>query len=452
MFYLRGKAILATALITFAALAPPASAAPELSNSDVTFQNGGVTLHGTVVAPPGRNALPGIVMVHGSGEHSRNDYRAEAEAFARQGIATLIYDKRTEGYSKFTRSYSTLADDALAAVRALRARPEVDPARVGVWGLSEGGWVAPLAGSRSKDVAFVITLGANGVQPARQQAWAIENQLRHLGIDGSLVTMASSTMMRQLVGAGAFPEAHYDPVPVLAALKQPVLGLWGARDQLTPPGEAVRIFQETLSRNGNNHYTLRVFPNSGHQVKLTTDGYDKQGFAPGYLELVGSWVNGLASGLPEASADPAPAQDRQSVEITPLAWYESTWLQLAVILLLLVAFAGYPVVALMRRLRGRRVPGIRSARWLSATGLLATVGFLVVNTLVMVSQGMGLGPVLAGRPLSWLAVQLLAVAVVVATIGTAVAWWRNRTPRVGLLVAGGVLFLPWAVYWGLLVP
>ena len=447
MFSLRAKAILATTLITFAALAPPASAsASEPSNTDVTFQNGGVTLHGTIVAPPGRRALPGIVMVHGSGAHSRNDYRAEAEAFASQGIATLIYDKRTEGYSQFTRSYSTLADDALAAVQALRARPEVDPARVGVWGLSEGGWVAPLAASRSADVAFVITLGANGVQPARQQAWSIENQLRYLGIEGSLVRMTSSTMMRQLVGGGAFPEAHYDPVPVLASLKQPVLGLWGARDQLTPPGEAVRIFQETLSRNGNNHYTLRVFPNSGHQVKLTTDGYDKQGFAPGYLELVGSWVNGLASGLPPATADAPPAQDRQSVEITPLAWYESTWLQLAVALLLLAAFASYPV------LRRRQVPGVRSARWLSATGLLATAGFLVVNVLVMVSQGKGLGPVLIGRPLPWLAVQLLAVAAVVATIGTAVVWWRNRTPRVTLLLAGGVLFIPWALCWGLLLP
>ncbi len=441
MFSLRGTAILATTLITFAALAPPASAS---DGSDVTFQNGGVTLHGTVVAPPGSHGLPGIVMVHGSGTHSRNDYREEAESFARQGIATLIYDKRTEGYSQFTRSYSTLADDALAAVRALRARPEVDPARVGVWGLSEGGWVAPLAASRSSDVDFVITLGANGVQPSRQQAWAVGNQLRKLGAEGSVVRMASSTMMRQIVGGGAFPEAYYDPVPVLRSLKQPVLGLWGARDQLTPPGEALRIFQESVA-----HHTLRVFPNAGHQIRLTTDGYDKQGFAPGYLDLVGTWVHSLASGPPANSADPAPAQDRQSVEITPLAWYESTWLQLAVALLLLVAFAGYPAVALIRR---RSAPGVPAARWLSATGLLATVGFLVVNVLVMATQGKGLGPVLAGRPLSWLVVQLLAVATVFASIGTAFAWWRNRTPRLSLLLAGGALFVPWGIYWGLLVP
>ncbi|MEV7093482.1 alpha/beta fold hydrolase [Amycolatopsis sp. NPDC051045] len=423
-------------ILAVTATAPPASAA-DVTNDDVTFRNGGVTLHGTVVAPPGGTKRPGLVMIHGSGEHSRDDYRFEAEAFARQGIATLIYDKRTEGYSQFERSYSTLADDALAAVEELRKRPEVDPARVGVWGLSEGGWVAPLAASKSPEhVAFVVTLGANGVEPSRQQAWAIENQLRRLGMDGSIVRMASSTMMRQLVGSDVFPEAHYDPVPVLKSLRQPVLGLWGAKDVLTPPGEAVRIFRDSLAR-----YTLRVFPDAQHQLRRTTDGFDKlPGYAPGYLELVGSWVNHPPSA---PTADAPPAQDRTSVELTPLSWYEATWLQLAVLALLLVAFASYPLLR-------RRGGGTRAARWLAGTGLLALLGFLVVDVLIQVTMGKGLGPVLAGRPLPWLALQLLSVGAVAATIGTAVAWWRNRGLRLGVLLAGGVLFVPWALYWGLL--
>ncbi|MFI5584461.1 alpha/beta hydrolase family protein [Amycolatopsis sp. NPDC051758] len=421
-------------ILAVTALAPPASAA-DLTNNDVTFQNGGVTLHGTVVAPPGGSKLPGLVLVDGSGEHTRNDHRFEAEAFARQGIATLIYDKRTEGYSLFSRSYSTLADDALAAVEALRKRPEVDPARVGVWGLSEGGWVAPLAASRSADVAFVVTLGANGVEPSQQQAWAIENQLRRLGMDGSIVRMASSTMMRQLVGGGAFPEARYDSVAVLKSLRQPVLGLWGAKDVLTPPGEALRIFQDSLA-----HYTLRGFPDAQHQLRRTTDGFDKlPGYAPGYLELVGTWVHNLPA---QSTADAAPAQDRTSISLAPLAWYESTWLQLAVLLLLVVAFAFYPLF--------RRGPAAASARWLSATGLLAVLGFLVVDVLIQTTMGKGLGPVVAGRPLPWLALQLLSLGAVAATIGTAVAWWRHRTPRLTVVLAGGVVFVPWAVYWGLL--
>lgn len=421
---MRRGVLLAGVILAVTALAPPASAA----DGDVTFENDGVTLHGTVVAPPGGTKLPGIVMVHGSGEHSREDYRDQAEAFARQGIATLIYDKRTEGYSQFSRSYSTLADDALAAVEALRKRPEVDPARVGVWGLSEGGWVAPLAASRSSDVAFVVTLGANGVEPSRQQAWAIENQLRRLGMTGSIVGMASSTMMRQLVGGGVFPEAHYDPVPVLKSLRQPVLGLWGAKDVLTPPGEAVRIFRDSVA-----HHTLRVFPDAQHQLRRTTDGFDKlDGYAPGYVELVGSWVNHPPTA---SSADAPPSQDRPSVSVTPLRWYESTWLQLAVLVVLLVAFA----FGLFRR-----------PRWLSVTGLLTVLGFLVVDVLLQTTMGKGLGPVVAGRPLPWLALQLLSLGVVAATIATGVAWWRQRSVRLGITLAGGVVFIPWAIYWGLL--
>ena len=53
-------------------------------------------------------------------------------------------------------------------------------------------------------------------------------------------------------------------------------------------------------------------------------------------------------------------------------------------------------------------------------------------------------------PLPWLALQLLSLGAVAAAIGTAVAWWRHRTPRLGVLLAGGVVFVPWAVYWGLL--
>jgi dienelactone hydrolase len=424
----RGALLLAGVILAVTAGAPPASA----DASDVTFTNGGVTLHGSVVAPPGGTKLPGLVMVHGSGDHSREDYREQAEAFARQGIATLIYDKRTEGYSLLSRSYPTLADDALAAVEALRKRPEVDPSRVGVWGLSEGGWVAPLAASRSSNVAFVVTLGANGVEPARQQAWAIENQLRRLGMDGSMVRMASSTMMRQLVGGGAFPEAHYDPVAVLKSLRQPVLGLWGAKDVLTPPGEAVRIFRESLA-----HYTLRVFPDAQHQLRRTSNGYDKlPGYAPGYLELVGTWVHDLPAA---SSADAPPPQDRPSTAVTPLAWYESTWLQLAVLLFLLVAF-GFGL--------GRGAA--RPARWLAATGLLTVLGFVVVDVLIQLSLGRNLGPVVGGRPLPWWALQLLSLGVLAAAIGTAMAWWRHRTPRLTATLASGVVFVPWAVYWGLL--
>jgi cephalosporin-C deacetylase-like acetyl esterase len=117
--------------------AEPARAAPAgLTTTEVSFTgSGGLPLHGSVVAPPSTGGrLPGIVMVHGSGPGKREELRAAADAFAQRGIVTLIYDKRTTGYSIVQRDYSVLADDALAAVQVLRARADVDPARVGIWG------------------------------------------------------------------------------------------------------------------------------------------------------------------------------------------------------------------------------------------------------------------------------------------------------------------------------
>lgn len=104
------------------------------------------------------------------------------------------------------RSFATLADDTLAAVRAPRERPAVDPARVGLWGLSEGGWVAPLAASRSTEVAYLITVAGTGVPPAEQEAWAKANRLRHAGVSGSLLTPYAAKGTRLAADAGLLPE------------------------------------------------------------------------------------------------------------------------------------------------------------------------------------------------------------------------------------------------------
>ncbi|MGH3388269.1 MAG: alpha/beta hydrolase family protein, partial [Actinomadura sp.] len=159
-----------TAIIILLALIPgllgtaPSAAAtsgsipapPGLTTTDVSFTGfGGLTLHGTVLAPEkAAPRRPGVVLVTGSGSGvPREHLLTEATEFARRGLAVLIYDKRSVGYTTFRRSYSELADDALAALRTLRAQPGVDPTKVGLWGLSEGGWVVPLAASRSADVA-----------------------------------------------------------------------------------------------------------------------------------------------------------------------------------------------------------------------------------------------------------------------------------------------------------
>src|SRR5919197_2088517 len=207
----------------------PVPAPVGLTATEVSFNgSGGLTLHGTVLAPPSTTTpRPGVVLITGSGSGvPREHLLTEATEFARRGMAVLIYDKRSAGYTQFRRSYSELADDALGAVGALRAQPGVDPAKVGIWGLSEGGWVAPLAASRSAEVAFVIVVGGNAMPPIRQQTWNEASALRRKGVSGALIDHGKRNFARLGAEAGLFAEARFDAQGVLERVRQPLLGVW----------------------------------------------------------------------------------------------------------------------------------------------------------------------------------------------------------------------------------
>ena len=443
-----------------------------LAAADVSFEGyGGLTLHGTVLTDPAQtSSKPGLVLVGGSGAGTpRERLLVEATAFARQGMAVLIYDKRSVGYSKLRRSYSELADDALGAVRTLRGQPGVDPAAVGVWGLSEGGWVAPLAASRSSDVAFVIVVGANAMTPIQQQIWNEASQLRRAGVKGSLIDRAKHNFARWAADAGLFAEAHYDAETVLRQVRQPLLGVWGTRDLQTPPGENPPLFAGALELGGNSHYVFRFFDGADHAAHLTPDGGVTRlpELAPGYTELVGSWISDVTGGrVPDAEGTDAaalPEQDYLTAPAPRSAWWESAWVLVSALGLMIVAFSAYPLVAVVRRLRGRgKTPVSRWARLVAGAGLVAVLGPFVYLTYLMAGRSPDVGPLIAGRPLPWLALQGLAVAVVAAAVVTALAWRRAagvdgavlpaERVRLGLLLTGAVVFVPWALYWGLLVP
>ncbi|WP_205519132.1 alpha/beta hydrolase family protein [Streptomyces olivoreticuli] len=413
------------------------------------------------------------MLVHGSGPGPREEYMPEAEAFARAGIAALVYDKRTVGYSHLHRDFPLLADDARAAMETLRARGDVDPAEVGLWGFSEGGWVAPLAATKAPGTAFLITVGGPGVTPLRAQTWNLGNQLRHGHVSGSIRDAVTVPAAHLLSGAGLFPAADYDPVPVLEHVRPPVLALWGEYDTQVPPRESAQVFRQTLARAGNRHVTIRFVPGAGHNGHRTKDGFEKLGgpvvdgkrlgaLGPGYADVMTSWVQAVAAGQPPvSSAASPPRQEFTSRAATTGVWYESISLQYAVLALFLVAFAGYPVIAGVRRITGHRgrPAASRPALWLAATGAAAVAGTLTFMTSVFALGGKSVTPFVLGRPLPWIVLQALALAVVVATAATGLSWWRARHEvngtiriRLALLLTAGTVFVPWALYWRLLLP
>lgn len=403
-------------------------AAVAVAASTLVVHNGDVSLPAKVITPVGfPGPRPAVVLIQGAGPRGVDAYLPEAEAFARAGIVMLIYQKRIVGYTPFNRSFADLAGDALAGVRLLRARPDVDPARVGVWGYSEGGWVAPLAATLSSSVAFVVTVAGSGLPPARTQVWSNRTYLSRAGVQDRFLGPLGEDFTDVAVSGGLFGEASYDAAATLRKVRQPLLGIFGADDGSTAPGESMSAFAASLT----DTHTLRVIPGVGHSVR-TADG----AFPPGYLDLITSWINAQPS---TSTADPLPSQQFQSAPVS-IPWYRTAFVQALALVLLLLGF-GLSLLAPTRAC---------VARWVFAGGSLLCLGVVAYLGSLMSTGGLTPGPVFLGRPVIWLVLQLLAVAVLAA----AVVLWRRRRPsrRQAIPLLTTVLFAPWVISWGLLTP
>ncbi|MFI5914641.1 alpha/beta hydrolase family protein [Dactylosporangium sp. NPDC051541] len=459
-----------------AALAPISPADAENGGGggiDVAFiGDGGVELHGTVITPPGAQGRhPAMVMLEGAGNRGRDYLRTEAEAYARRGVVTLIYDKRKTGYSLIHRDYSVLADDALAGLRLLRDRPDVDPVRLGMWALSEGAWVAPIAANRSNDVKFLITVGGVGTTPDAQTAWGYNEYLRHAGVTAAASSALRTDVLPAAIAAGLFPEHDFDATPEWRRVRQPVLAEWGELDRDSVPAQSQKIIGEALTAGGNGQYKTRIVPGLNHNLHVTAaEGFDRQPQVPDdYGSVETTWIEtGQMTG-----SNVTPASNSSAETIVTAPWYHRPWPLVAMTVLLLAGFLVAPVRrrTSVRYTRSRsssraaassltatgRIRPVWPLRTLAVTGPVVVAGTLLYLMFLLATAGKVIGPLLLGRPLPWLALELLTVATAAAGITAAVSWWRNGRPersrvRLGVAVAAAVLLVPWVASWGLLSP
>jgi len=134
----------------------------DLRTEELEFESHGTKLSGSIVFPA-RNIRAAVVFVHGSGKQERN--LALAERFAKDGIAALVYDKRGAGksggeyegnQSVSGKNVALLADDASAALHALSTHPSLKGVPLGFTGISQAGWIAPLASIGNPHVKFLV--------------------------------------------------------------------------------------------------------------------------------------------------------------------------------------------------------------------------------------------------------------------------------------------------------
>jgi dienelactone hydrolase len=258
----------------------------------VRFQNGDVTLVGRLTLPDGPGPFPVLVFIHGSGPGTRQSPFFLAEYFATRGIATLGYDKRGVGESTgiYTHDvnateFERLAGDALAGVALLRTRPEIDPARIGLWGISQAGWIIALA-AQSPQVAFSVVVSGPAVSLGEENYFS-----RITGDDGDgtrLPDSAVATRMRNVQPSG------FDPRPHIGRIRSPSLWIFGGRDPSVPVERSIAVLDsarsvagspiEVRSKAAGNHLMLDSEVGNRDEYPLL------QRFVAGYFAEMVEWV------------------------------------------------------------------------------------------------------------------------------------------------------------------
>lgn len=321
---------------------PESGAAVSYRRSDayrteaVTFKNGDVNLGGTLYLPTRKGPHGAVVATHGSGPQQGEDNMVFLAPLLRQGLAVLVYDKRGVGKSGGNwelAGFDELAGDAVAGVELLKGRKDIDPSRIGIWGVSQGGWVAPLAAVKCPSIAGVMIVSGPAVSPVVQELTRTAGELKAEGFSDEDIekSLALYKRMNHFVRTGegwdAYVEARqkavnekwfmgapepprkdnpyytfwrkimdHDPVAVLERLRCPILAIYGGMDPNVQADQNRPIMEAALRRGKNPDATVRVFPSGNHVLLETRDQsfkstLESRGFAAEFLPTLLAWTD-----------------------------------------------------------------------------------------------------------------------------------------------------------------
>lgn len=290
--------------------AAPAGA-PYTAEDVVINTEAGFQLAGTLTRPRGVAKPPVVITISGSGEQERDSrigpvagyaiFRDIADSLSRRGIAVLRVDDRGVGAStgRESRRVATSADyasDVREIVKFLRARTDVDGARVALIGHSEGGIIAPMVASQDKGIRAVALLAGPAYTGRRVMMFQNQDAVNQAkGLSQTQRDSIMATVPARLDSiAGTEPWIgffmQHDPLKVVKLVSQPVLILQGETDRQVTPEQADTL-AATLKASGNTDVTVRKFPATNHLFLS-----DSVGAASGYTSLRDTHVRRVVLG------------------------------------------------------------------------------------------------------------------------------------------------------------
>jgi len=316
---------------------------------EVTFENkiDKNVLAGTLSLPKKEGKFPVVILISGSGAQNRDEellghkpFLVLADYLTKKGIAVLRFDDR--GVGKSTGEFKTattldFAKDVQAGVAYLQTRKEIDKNKIGLVGHSEGGIIAPIVASQSKDVAFIVLLAGAGIrgdqllllqkEKIERQMGVSENEIQKAqqtfkGVYDSIVKSSASheiikgkvnsylksklgntmndTQIKALAASITSPWMvcflKLDPALALEKVKCPVLALNGEKDLQVPAEVNLEAIKNALAKGGNKKTTIKKLPNLNHLFQECETGSPneyatiEQTFSPVALEEISSWI------------------------------------------------------------------------------------------------------------------------------------------------------------------
>lgn len=253
----------------------------------VTFEVEGQQLYGMLHLPAAEGPHPAVALLHGFSGNAAEDhfiFTKMARQLAADGLAALRFDFRGSGWSQGSFADMTIQGevvDAIAALDYLAQQPEIDPARLGLLGMSLGGCVAALVAGRDPRVRvltlwaavahpellfgrmLLAALGAptNGQSEADESArLTVDAMLSRAGVrDLSAVTPLDVGGLD--VGAAFFGGlADARPLDALRNYRGPALVVHGTADATVPVSEA-QAYVDVLQPGARQ---LLVVDGAGH--------------------------------------------------------------------------------------------------------------------------------------------------------------------------------------------
>ncbi len=297
-------------------------------------------LAGTLTLPPGTGPFPVALLITGSGAQDRDEtifghkpFLLIADALTRKGVAVLRVDDRGVGGSDRGRTTDTTADyatDVAAGVAFLRARKDIDPARIGLIGHSEGGAIAPMIAARDPKIAFVVLMAAPGVDGKTlllAQGRALETAMampadqidlmeqRRTGWYDVVLTepddVKAKARLEAIMDQQGAPQAIRDqirdlvrpwwrytlafkPADYLKSVKAPVLAIGGSRDLQVPATANLTAIKAALP--APTEATIRELPGLNHLLQTAHTGLvneygrTEETMSPIALDLIVAWT------------------------------------------------------------------------------------------------------------------------------------------------------------------